>query len=278
VNSVGHQQGLARQDRHAAIDELLAKTTLVIPACNEESAIGRVLDELPRGLGQILVVDGVSTDQTRGVAQNVDRQRVEVVSRTRRGKGNALACGLGMAEGEFVILMDGDGSAAPVDLGAMVSRLASEDLDFVKGHREPAGGISIRDHVRKFGTGLLTSYFNASFDSTFKDVCCGFVALRRDVIPEFGLNWMEREDRVRWHDGFEIDALLVGRALITGLKIAEQPVSYLPRLGGRTKTRAIRDTGRITRVINETANVGGGGGSRIAATVVPPPIRGCTAR
>jgi glycosyltransferase involved in cell wall biosynthesis len=239
--------------RAAWRDNILARTTLVIPAYNEEAAIARVLDEVPRQIGQILVVDGVSTDETRAVAQNVDPHRIDVVRRTRRGKGNALACGIGMASGEFIVLMDGDGSASAADIAPMVTKLVDLGADFVKGYRESDGRADLKTRVRRLGTSALTRYFNHQFNREYLDVCCGFVALRQHSIDAFGLEWTEKDDRVRWHDGFEIDALLLGRAITSGLRIAEHPVAQLPRVGGETKTRALQDTQRIARVIAEAS-------------------------
>jgi glycosyltransferase involved in cell wall biosynthesis len=85
--------------------------TIVVPAKNEAANLRQVLPDLPAA-HEVIVVDGHSEDDTRAVVAEV-RPDARFVQQTRRGKGNALACGLQAATGDVVVLFDADGSADP---------------------------------------------------------------------------------------------------------------------------------------------------------------------
>ncbi|MEC9367692.1 MAG: glycosyltransferase, partial [Pseudomonadota bacterium] len=63
----------------------------VIPALNEEAAIGKVIAEIPGWVDQVLVVDNGSTDATAKVAREAG---AEVTSEPERGYGAACLAGL----------------------------------------------------------------------------------------------------------------------------------------------------------------------------------------
>ena len=65
--------------------------SIVIPAKNEARNLPYVLARLPMD-GEVILVDGNSTDDTIKVAQQL-RPDIIVIHQTREGKGNALACG-----------------------------------------------------------------------------------------------------------------------------------------------------------------------------------------
>ena len=95
------------------------RVSILIPACNEEQVIGRILRRMlaltyPSDLLQIIVVDDGSTDATGQIADRFAREnsQVEVIHRNRsegrRGKASALNAGLKKANGEIVICFDAD--------------------------------------------------------------------------------------------------------------------------------------------------------------------------
>ena len=59
---------------------------------------------------------------------------IKIISQTRRGKGNALACGFEAATGDIVVMFDADGSADPLEIPRFVEVLQS-GADFAKGSR-----------------------------------------------------------------------------------------------------------------------------------------------
>ncbi|GMA87965.1 hypothetical protein GCM10025868_32150 [Angustibacter aerolatus] len=82
---------------------------------------------------QVVVVDGHSTDATAEVVARV-RPDADFVQQTRKGKGNALACGFEAATGDVVVMFDADGSADAAEIDAFVAALR-DGADFAKGSR-----------------------------------------------------------------------------------------------------------------------------------------------
>src|SRR5665213_4341402 len=75
--------------------------SLVIPAKNEALNLPHVFSTLDSDLYEVILVDGDSTDDTVEVARQLCPD-IMVVGQTRKGKGNALACGFAEASGDFI--------------------------------------------------------------------------------------------------------------------------------------------------------------------------------
>lgn len=89
---------------------------LVMPALDEERAIGRVLEELPKGwLDEVIVVDNGSRDRTSEAAR---AHGAQVVSEPRRGYGTACQAGIAALSDaiDIVVFLDADHSDYPADL------------------------------------------------------------------------------------------------------------------------------------------------------------------
>ena len=100
-----------------------------------------VLPRLPIGIDQVVLVDGGSTDGTVEVARRL-RPDMTIIQQTRRGKGNALACGFAAATGDIIVMMDADGSTHPAEISRFVEALVQSGADFAKGSRFVPGGGS----------------------------------------------------------------------------------------------------------------------------------------
>ena len=72
------------------------RVSVVIPALNEARNLPHVFARLPPDVHEVIVVDGLSVDDTIAVARQL-RPGVRIVLQSRRGKGNALACGFAAA-------------------------------------------------------------------------------------------------------------------------------------------------------------------------------------
>src|SRR5664279_391392 len=127
--------------------------SIVIPAKNEALNLPHVFAELPPGLHEVILVDGRSTDDTVNVARKL-RPDITIIGQTRKGKGNALACGLEEASGDFIVMMDADGSTDPADIPRFVSAL-KEGADFATGSRFIPGGGKQRHHSASSDRELL---------------------------------------------------------------------------------------------------------------------------
>ncbi|HKS48871.1 MAG TPA: glycosyltransferase family 2 protein [Amycolatopsis sp.] len=220
--------------------------TVLIPARNEARNLEVVLPELP-SVDQVVLVDGRSVDGTVDVARRV-LPSIETLTQTRTGKGNALACGLAAARGDIVVMFDADGSADPKEIPAFV-RVLVRGADFAKGTRfHPDGGSDDLTALRSAGNAALNGLTNLLFGTSFTDLCYGYNALWRDIVPRLDLP-PTNLDTPRWGDGFEIEAVLHCRAAAAGLAIAEVPSVERPRIFGKTNLRTFADGARVLRTI-----------------------------
>lgn len=221
--------------------------TIVIPARNEARNLEVVLPELP-AVDEVVLVDGNSVDDTIDAARRVDRDIV-VVQQTRRGKGNALACGFQAAHGDIVVMFDADGSADPAEIPRFLDTLLA-GADFAKGtrfHRD--GGSDDITPIRRAGNAALNGLTNALFGTHFSDLCYGYNAFWRDIVPQLDLPATEDDGPMRWGDGFEIETVLNCRVAAAGLKIAEVPSTERSRIFGETNLRTFIDGTRVLRTI-----------------------------
>src|SRR2546426_567484 len=86
--------------------------SLVIPALNEESGVVATIDRAPKGLHEIIVVDGGSKDETKTRAEAAG---AKVIVETERGYGLAYRRGFEAATGDLIATSDADGTY-PIEL------------------------------------------------------------------------------------------------------------------------------------------------------------------
>lgn len=211
--------------------------SVVIPTKNEAENVAWVLERLPALVDEVILVDS-STDDTVAVAKAV-RPDIWVVREPQPGKGAALRAGFAHARGEYVVMIDADGSMAPAEIERFVDKLA-EGAQLVKGSRFLAGGgTADMGALRRCGNGGLRSLVNSLYGCRFSDLCYGFMAFRRSALGALDLR----------SDGFEIETEIVSRALLGGLRIAEVPSFEAPRRHGESNLNTWRDGSRVLRTL-----------------------------
>jgi len=223
--------------------------SLVIPVLNEARNLEVVLPSLP-AVHQVVLVDGNSVDDSVEVARRC-LPEVEIVTQTRGGKGNALACGFARVTGDVVVMFDADGSAAPEEIPLFVKTLIA-GADFAKGSRFATGGGS--DDItplRRAGNAMLNGITNRLMRTRFTDLCYGYNAFWADIIPTLTLPHTELplDAGRQWGDGFEIETLINCRIALAGLRITEVPSFERDRLHGTSNLDTFRDGIRVLRVI-----------------------------
>lgn len=235
--------------------------TVVIPAKNEAANLREVLPLLPP-VHEVLLVDGHSVDGTIEVARQT-LPGIRVVQQTRRGKGNALACGFLAATGDILVMFDADGSADPAEIPAYLKALTN-GADFAKGSRfAPGGGSYDITAVRRLGNAGLHLVANLAFRTRFSDLCYGYNAFWRDLLPILDLPSVDApapaDGSMLWGDGFEIETVLNCRMAVAGVKIAEVPSTELRRIHGETNLRTFADGSRVLRtIVAERRRIGSG--------------------
>ncbi|GIF26006.1 glycosyltransferase involved in cell wall biosynthesis [Actinoplanes tereljensis] len=233
-------------------DSLSPTVSVVIPAMNEERNLPHVFAALPEGVTEVILVDGGSVDRTVAVALEL-RPDVKVVHQTRKGKGNALACGFAACSGDIIVMIDADGSTDPGEIPLFVQQLI-DGADFVKGSRFSNGGHSHDiTSLRKLGNDGLNIVVNVLFGTRFTDLCYGYNAFWRSVVPVLDLpdtRLPQPADGSKlWGDGFEIETMINIRAAADGMKVGEVGSIEHARIHGESNLNTFRDGFRVLRTI-----------------------------
>lgn len=230
------------------------RVSVVVPTRNEARNLPHVLRQIPGDVHEVILVDGNSVDDTVAVAQKC-WPGIVVVHQTRRGKGNAMACGFAAVTGDIVVMLDADGSADPTEIPAFVDALTS-GADFAKGTRFARGGSSHDiTRFRRVGNRFLNGLVNVFFGTRYTDLCYGYNAFWTRLLPTLELPptalieaGAGAEDMI-WGDGFEIETLINVRVAAAGASIFEVGSVELQRMHGVSNLNAVTDGWRVLRTI-----------------------------
>lgn len=211
-----------------------------MPCLNEAASVGLCVRAALEALataglsGEVVVADNGSTDGSASIAAQAGARVVEVPV---RGYGAAYLAGMAAARGRYLVLADADGTYPLEEAPAFVDKLR-EGYDVVIGSRF-AGQImpgAMPWLHRYVGNPILTGILSLFFGQRISDAHCGMRALTR-----------EAHDRLRLRTtGMEYASEMIAMAIRRGLRLAEIPVSYRPRVG-ESKLRSFRDGWRHLR-------------------------------
>lgn len=212
--------------------------SVVVPTLNEAANLPTVLARIPNWIDEIIVVDGLSTDNTVAVARSC-RPEVRVVLETTPGKGAALRAGFAAAQGDIIVMIDADGSTDPGEIPLFVGALLT-GADVAVGSRfVQGGGTADMGPLRKFGNWVFTRAVRIGFGARYSDLCYGYTAFWADMLP-----WLDGE-----YTGFEVETLLHIRALRAEMLVAEVPSFESERIHGTSNLNTLRDGFRVLRSI-----------------------------
>ncbi len=212
--------------------------SVILPAYNEQQAIGSVLEEIVEALSdepvryEILVVDDASTDGTAAVAEQFGRRSRQCPVRVLRspergGAGAARKLGIRQARGEIVVMLDADGTYPAASIPELLAHFPAYDQ--VNGARTSEQGTL--PWLRRPAKWLI------------RKLAC---YLTGHKIPDLntGLKAFKREEMLRWlwvvPDGFSCVTTMTLAFLTNGYAVKYVPIPYRPRIG-RSKFHPIKD-------------------------------------
>lgn len=195
------------------------KVTILLPALNEEAAIGRTIDEIrDKGYSKVLVIDNGSTDKTIEIAEEHFAEVYREPHCTHCGKGYVVTCGIQLVTTPYLVIMDSDYTYPSRYIEDITDLL--EDYDVVIAER----------HIRLDNSMTLTNLLGNRFISLLgsslfwywtSDICTGMWGFKKEAVDKFILT----------SRSFELEADFFINSRKKNFKIARVPIAYRKRYG-----------------------------------------------
>ncbi len=228
-------------------DTATCRFTIVIPALNEEQAIGgtltdvlqarrRIVEETAVTKVHVVVVNDGSTDRTQEIAEGFD-EVTTIRFAKNRGYGAAIKAGFKADDSELVGFMDADGTLQAESWIPLIKRLFEENADVVLGAR--LNDQSEMPLVRRLGNWGFARLLGFISGRPLTDCASGMRVIRRGSLKYL----MPLPDGLHFTPAMSCNALLDRR-----LKISEVPVPYAERVG-RSKLSVLNDGMRFLTII-----------------------------
>ncbi len=210
------------------------RITVIIPAYNEEDAIGKVVRDIPACVGEVVVVDNNSKDRTGAVAAAAG---ATVLTEPRQGYGNACLCGIEYVskqttKPDIIVFLDADYSDRPEELPKVVQPIVDGRADLVIGSR--ALGTRERGAMtpqQVYGNWLATHLLRWLYGAHFTDLG-PFRAIRYEALMQIGM-----KDKTY---GWTVEMQL--KAAKQKLRCVEVPVTYRKRIGVSKVSGTVKGT------------------------------------
>ncbi len=200
-----------------------SEVAVIIPALNEADSLLHVLQSMPN-VGEVIVVDNGSTDDTANVARSAG---ATVINEPNRGYGNACKAGIAVAVDagfDIVVILDGDHSFDPREIEALVQPIRSDQADMVLGDRTQQAQKGALTLPQRFGNAVATRMIHAISGFLYRDMG-PFRAIRTQTLVA-----LEMEDP---NYGWNVEMQL--KAIKFGYRVMEIPVTCRNRLAGESK-------------------------------------------
>ncbi len=197
--------------------------SVIIPAYNEEKRIKPVLDEINKFIlsnalnwNVIVAIDG--EDRTLEIVDSFNSGCSFIKSNhslNREGMGGAIKRGILSSDGDYIILMDADGSTRIDDLIKFVPLLEKYDIVNFDRYGSKENFIPLK---RRVSSRIFNVLLRSIFDIKMKDTQCGYKLLKRKSIEPILKN-------ITVSNAFFLSALFIYSRKM-GLKTVEMPIKY----------------------------------------------------
>ena len=215
---------------------------IIIPAFNEEGAVGNVIREVASVLPDtpVVVLDDCSTDLTRYVARAAGAGVLPMPHHLGLGgcvqAGYRLAFELGY---DYVVRIDGDGQHDPKYIPAILETLRTTDCDMVIGSRFAGSDREYTSFTRGVGIRVFRALLRPILGKEVRDPTSGFVGVKRRALQLFSQSFPLEYP--------EIEALVVLQR--KRFRFAEVPCVMRPRQAGRSTITAMKSLYYIVHVL-----------------------------
>lgn len=218
----------------------MEKVSFVIPVFNEKEnieplcrAISSAMEPTPYPYEMIFVNDGSSDDSWTEILRVLGdyKKLVAIDLATNYGQSSALSAGIDQAEGELIVLMDGDMQNDPADVPMMIKTLMEKDCDVVSGERINRKDAAIS---RRLPSRIANFFIRMITGVKLRDYGCALRVFRSDIARNLGLYG-------------ELHRFIPVLAVLQGARIVQVPVRHHRRKFGKSKY----GMGRTFRVISD---------------------------
>jgi glycosyltransferase involved in cell wall biosynthesis len=216
------------------------RVLIVMPAYNEQEAIGEVIGEVRRSLPSVdcLVVNDGSTDDTPAVARAAGATVADLA--VNLGVGGAMRVGFkyALARGyDVVVQIDADGQHDPASVRKLLDELANADV--VIGARFAGEGDYRAHGVRRFAMRIIARILSRTSKTRLTDATSGFKACGPRAVALFAVDYPAE------YLGDTVEALVI--AARAGCRITQVPVAMRPRAGGTPSHNPMRSAVYLAR-------------------------------
>lgn len=220
----------------------MSTIAIIIPCYNEESTIGKVIDEcrcaLPKAT--VYVFNNNSTDRTAKIAKEKGALVRNVV---QQGKGNVIRQMFRTIDADCYLMIDGDNTYSLDKAMDMCRMILNDEADMVIGDR--LSTTYSQENNRPFhntGNTLVCRLINTFFKSDIKDVMTGMRAMSKRFVKNCPV----------LSNGFEIETEITINALDKHFRVVSLPIVYRDRPEGSTsKLNTITDGVKVIGTIFE---------------------------
>ena len=209
--------------------------SIVIPVFNEEGSIIPLVTSIHNALNgksyELIFIDDCSTDSTLLTINSLQDSRINLIEfDSNNGQSSALAAGIKLARGTYIVTMDGDFQNDPSDIPKMIKLISSENLDMVIGIRHNRQDPLLKTVPSKIANFIIRT----TTQLKITDSGCALKVMTSKTaknIPLYG----------------ELHRFMALNAHINGARIKEIPIIHHPRTQGISKY----GLGRTYKVIKD---------------------------
>ena len=198
------------------------KLSVIMPVYNEKDTIREILRRVREVLidKEIIVVDDFSTDGTRDILQQENRDGTRILAHPKNlGKGHAIRTALKHVTGDIIIIQDGDLEYDPQDYLELIKPILERKADVVYGSRILKKGFTKSYNRFYWGGKFLTRVTNILYGAKLTDESTCYKVFKTEILKNIDLRCKR----------FEFCAEVTGKVLKKGYSIMEIPISYYPR-------------------------------------------------
>ncbi|MDI6787834.1 MAG: glycosyltransferase family 2 protein [Planctomycetota bacterium] len=213
--------------------EKIIKSSVIVPAYNEESGLPVVVQQLTQALDdstEIVVVDDGSTDQTASVARQLP---CRLISHPQNiGKGKAMQTGIANAKGENIIFIDADGTYPAEEINTIIEKLKEYEAVFTAREQQNIYLLNL------IGNKLISFMIKVFSGFEGHDPLSGLYGVKKSVLEKMSI---EAND-------FSVETEIVVKSSVMGFKITGLPIKYAERIG-QSKLKPFKDGWKISKLI-----------------------------